>query len=429
MWWKRTLDLTGAAYFRGTLAPSIESLDGLARASIEVTLEPASTDQLWSATLRHRAWGQARIHAPRGAQPFPPLLVEFASGLTDIERELVMRDAHYPLILDVPARDGDVLRDRKRFLRFLAAVLGDDGVAGVDALSSLIWTRARLTDELAHEAPLDIVHIHALHLVSKPGGSWLHSHGLGELGFVDFDVLRPAEALLAEQFDVLRAIAFAIVEGGASSSVITPVANADPVMLIDASVFMRAAASADRALRDADEHSQRRVVCCEPTPPGLLRRLFGAKDAQPSRLLSAGMQDGEHLIRLSTAATELAAERARGSFGLLAAMSSEFAALECGPVVKLGYPSDSDPDVREHLWFEVHAQDDAQLDATLLNEPHDVARLRAGQRGEHSLEVLTDWALRTPLGLLTPHNLELARSLRELQPELLQAMKEAEPQA
>jgi hypothetical protein len=63
---------------------------------------------------------------------------------------------------------------------------------------------ARLADELVHDAPLDIVQIHVLHVVTQPEGVWLHSHGLGELGSVDFDVLRPAEALTTEQFDVSR---------------------------------------------------------------------------------------------------------------------------------------------------------------------------------------------------------------------------------
>jgi hypothetical protein len=109
-------------------------------------------------------------------------------------------------------------------------------------------------------------------------------------------------AVLNEQFDVLRAIAFAIVEGAASGG-IQPVAGADPVALVDAAQFMRAAAGADRALRDADGHTERRVVCCDARPAGWLGRLFGAAEVRPSRLLAHGMEEGRHLVVFSDTAT------------------------------------------------------------------------------------------------------------------------------
>lgn len=132
------------------------------------------------------------------------------------------------------------------------------------------------------------------------------------------------------------------------------------------------------------------------------------------------MDEGRHLIHVSQTATDLTAERARESLLLFDRLTAEFADLQCTPVVKLGYRTDGgEADDREHLWFELHGRHGDQIDATLLNEPFAVERLKAGARGRHSVELLSDWALMTPLGKLTPRSLELARSLRELRPEIL----------
>jgi uncharacterized protein YegJ (DUF2314 family) len=296
-------------------------------------------------------------------------------------------------------------------------------VAALDGMAQMVWTPPRLADELQHDAPLDIIHVHVLHIVTQERGVWLHSHGLGELGFVDFDVLRPAEAITGEQFDVLRAIAFAIVEGASSGS-IEPVLGADPIALVDASTFMERASSSDRELRDDEYHDEDRVVCCDPGPPGMLARLFGAGEVRPSRLLSRGMEEGRHLVSFSKQATDLAALRARECLPLFASLCEEFAELECKGLVKLGYATDSgDGDDHEHMWFEAHGTAGDDIDATLLNRPFDIAALHEGQRGTHPIDRLTDWAILTPLGQLTPRSLEIARHLRELRPEILQAMQ------
>jgi hypothetical protein len=423
MWWRKRLDHQGAAFFQRGLAPSLESLAGLAQAGIEVEKTPPAEHQLWGATLRHRQWGEARLFAPRAAMPLPDVLITFATGLTQAERDVLARDAQRGLHLEVPAHADDMLRDRKRFLRFLAAVLGTDGIAGFDLLSHLIWTPARLADELAHDAPLDITQLHVFHHVESEDGIWLHSHGLGEMGFVDFDVLRPAPDLLSNQFDVLRSIAFSSVEGSASGN-IAPIRGAEPVALVDAGTFMTSASAADRALRDMEDHSERRVVCCDPGESGFFARLFGKGSVRPSRLLSRGMDEERHLVHLSTSATELGAERARESFSLFERLIHEFADLKVMPLVKLGYEVDNatGPNQREHLWFEVHGVHGNQVDATLLNAPFDIARMTKAQRGRHSADLLSDWLIGTPLGPLTPRSVERARDLADRRGEIAEMM-------
>jgi uncharacterized protein YegJ (DUF2314 family) len=150
-----------------------------------------------------------------------------------------------------------------------------------------------------------------------------------------------------------------------------------------------------------------------------MARLFKAKGARPSALLSEGMNEGKHLVRFSDTATDLAAERARGSLSSFEGFQTEFADLQCTALVKLGYPTDDD-DGREHLWFEAHGMNSGKIDATLLNEPFNVSQLKSGGRNEHAAELLTDWAIATPLGQLTPRSLELARRLREKRPMILE---------
>jgi uncharacterized protein YegJ (DUF2314 family) len=417
-WWKRKIDLKGEVLFRGGLAPSLKDMSALSSAGVTVTPIATGKDEIWAANLNHPNWGVARLAARRGATPPPDVVAQFASGLTEKEREAIMRDARSVLNLDMTPQTGDVLRDRKQLLRFMAAVLGNDGIAGFDLMAQMFWSPERLAEELQNDAPLDIIHIHVLHFVKQPGGVWLHSHGLGEMGFVDFDVLRPAEALTTHQFDLLRAVAFSIVEG-VSSGLIEPAVGGPPVDLIDATAFMRSASAADAALRDPDDHSHRRVVCCDPPAEGLMARLFKAKGARPSALLSEGMNEGKHLVRFSDTATDLAAERARGSLSSFEGFQTEFADLQCTALVKLGYPTDDD-DGREHLWFEAHGMNSGKIDATLLNEPFNVSQLKSGGRNEHAAELLTDWAIATPLGQLTPRSLELARRLREKRPMILE---------
>jgi uncharacterized protein YegJ (DUF2314 family) len=420
MWWHCRLDLTGEAYFGGRSAPSLQELTGLAETGVEVTPLSPARGELWSASLRHPRWGSARLRARREAERPPEILIKTASGLTEAERERIALNARSVLTLEMPPQTGDMLRDRKQFLRFMAAVLGREGVAGHDLLAQTFWSPERLSEELQHDAPLDIIHMHVLHAVTQRDGMWLHSHGLAEMGFVDFDVLRPAEALTTSQFDLLRSIAFLIVEG-ASSGLIEPAMGADAVDLIDAKTFMRSASATDRALRDPDGHSDRRVVCCDPARSGLVGRLFGSRNLRPSSLLCQGMMEGEHLIRFSDLATKLGTTRALESLTLFVAFRAEFEDMKCSAFVKLGYPTDGGS--HEHLWFEVHGMTSDRIDGTLLNQPFDIVRMKAGDRGQHPIELLSDWSVMTPLGQITPRSLNVARKLRESRPEILRKLR------
>jgi hypothetical protein len=386
----------------------------------------------WAFDLRHPQHGQAMAVFKQGGPPAAAFL-EFGFGLTKAEvgRAATAREA---AMVVVPAELKHVLRDRKRLLRFMRALMGDDGVLAVDIGSGMPWSPAALDDELAHDAELDPEALYVFHAVQEgdekkkdaPIG-WLHTHGLGELGGFDVDLLRPNELVVERANDVFRALAFAMLEGKLteSTAAFELIIPNGTVRLVPAAEFMRDASPKDRALRDMgpdtnDAHTKSRVVVCEPGGKGLLR----SGKPEPSRILSSGFND-DTMLAFTTAGTELMAERARGTVSVFASLAGEFAELPVNPLVKLGFPT-SQPGSNEHLWFVVHSVEPGAggsggspgtVDCTLVNEPFDVAGLREGQRGPQSLDRLTDWTITSPAGWITPRSLRAARVLRSLPPE------------
>jgi hypothetical protein len=56
------------------------------------------------------------------------------------------------------------------------------------------------------------------------------------------------------------------------------------------------------------------------------------------------------------------------------------------------------------------------IDATLVNDPHDISSMHEGQRGEHGIERLAEWTILSPVGSITPHSMAAARLLRQHRP-------------
>jgi len=420
-WWKRSKpEQRGVLLFRGVMVPRAEDLC-LERRGMSVAAS-RRTETGWEAELRHPAWGAARLSFEHGRRDdLPEALVRFDRRLNQDEREAVA-SCRTSLALEVTSRTGNVLRDRKDLLRFMLAVLGDEGVAGVDLAAQAIWTRRALEEELVHDAELDIDAIYTIHAITAGEAEadgereayWLHSHGLGELGYFDFDVLDPAAELDGHAHELLRALAFAVVEG-------TLVQGGAPVILVEGvgvravpvDAFLAGASPGAHAryrkgLEDSHRHGH--AILCDPVPEGWLGRMLRGGRPVASTFLKGPFPE-EVLIPFSEAATDLMARRARETVGVLRAVAEELAEFEAQPLVKLGYPSEKDS--REHLWFEVHAIGPSTVDATLVNAPFDVPTLKKGDRGEHSLELLSDWVVFTPFGRIDPRQSRTLRFVRE----------------
>lgn len=72
-------------------------------------------------------------------------------------------------------------------------------------------------------------------------------------------------------------------------------------------------------------------------------------------------------------------------------------------LVKLGFVTPSSS--VEHPWFEVHDLDDDHVDATCINQPHDLPDLHEGHRSRHPLSAVTDFAVLGPWGQAGPDEL------------------------
>lgn len=416
--WLRTKSpFVGTVMFRGALPPRPEDFEHLQNHDLAVERESPLNDVFpgmrWILHLRHPNWGEALLGCPRDQTAWrsPRVAIEYAVELTPQEKELLL-PCQSSLVLQIDNRGGNALREHKLALRFLHAVMNDDGVAASDCGAQRYWSRDALDEELAHDADLDIDQLYALHLVTHDGEpTWLHSHGLAAVGAFDFDVLRPTADLCTRGGDLLRALAFAALEGQVAVS--TPrfrLGDPGPVArFVKAADFQRLASPEDAALRSTEGHLERRTVLCEPAR-GVLSRLFSR--VKPLGFLSRPLP--EHLVcDFSTEATELMARRARGTYAHFCRLVEELAEFQFPALVKLGYPIDGGhPLDREHLWFSVNSCCEDLIDATLVNQPFSIARMNEGDRGRHSVDLLTDWTILTPAGPLSPRSLHPIRALR-----------------
>jgi uncharacterized protein YegJ (DUF2314 family) len=94
-------------------------------------------------------------------------------------------------------------------------------------------------------------------------------------------------------------------------------------------------------------------------------------------------------------------------------------------MVKLGYVVDGGGENnREHLWFEVHACRADGIEATLVNQPFEIARLRPGDRSVHPANLISDWMILSPFGSITPSFDMALREVRSRPDELRKIIAE-----
>lgn len=426
-WWKKTVPTLGVVIFRGDLPDRVENYRYLEAMGITITPTPGDAHNIWGMQLHHPDWGEALVLCPRNFPKPPDDMQRHLSSLRELDRE-VIRTAGTGLLVSMEPRHNNVLRDRKFALRYLHALMGVDGVVAVDVQSQLYWTPDMLADELCHDADLDVEALYSLHELQHPEAGnvcWIHSHGLQEIGFFDFSLINPAPELPS---DLYRSLAYAIVEGTAKvgDQILLTLSPRHEVVLASMRDFLQQGDPTVIASLDAHidtRHREHTTVLCEPQG-NWLRRLF-IRRLSPSRALTTGLPD-HGMLSFSTTASNLMAERARGTYAVFRNTWEEFfaAGLPMPILAKIGYVVDhGGPHAREHLWFEVKGFAEDALDAVLVNEPHSIARMKLGDRGMHALAQLSDWVIMTPVGPITPRNASPARVLRSLPSDTLEAFR------
>lgn len=423
-WWKRKLPpLAGSVLYRGSPGPRVENFEHLRRSGLELKRLPDQADKHWVLEARHPTLGKATVMSVR-EKTFPPTeLIDFERRLSSEDRDAIKAAGSAVEVLFEPASD-HLLKERKHFLRFLHAFTTDSAVAYVDHIAQTFWPPEGIADELAHDADVDILALFVVHGVQGDGGSlWLHTHGFEHLGFTEFDILNPAGEVMAGAYDLIRALALAVVEEevkpeGPAFQLASPGGD---IRLVSSDKVLRRGAGLPKDWPGMVDPSHRagHSVVCDPAP--WLTTLFGDRP-RPSRFMSSPINPNL-LIRFSTPSSQLMAERARATYSVLRLWMEKLKGLPMQPVVKLGFAIDGGgPRDLEHLWFEVHEAGENRVEATLLNAPIHIARFSQGQRASHDAGLLSDWTIMTPAGKVTPLGSLAGREYLKHKDEILKAL-------
>ncbi len=403
----------GPLLFPFDLPPRPENFDFRA---FTVTRLDDSADFHWRLRLQNADLGEAEVGCLRNPPPFPSILIEQDARLSPAERAQALK-GRSQVTAQLKVEGERPLRERKRLLELLRLLMAYDGSVALDHISQALWSKASLEEECSHCADLDILALFTVHAVAEPGhpSPWMHTHGLQELGFSDFDLLDPNPDI-CRIWDLVRALAFAVVEGAlkAGGPSLSLVQGAPPVRLVESSEFRARAAEKFLAWKELldEDHVTGHAIVCDPPPRGL-RALFSNRP-RPWTFLSRSFDDTT-VIAFSSGASDLMSQRARETWPLLRSIREEFEDLSFPTLVKVRYDGPSMP---EHLWFEVNALEADSVEATLVNEPWQELGISCGDRRLRKLEQVSDWMFLTPAGPITP-----LRTLRERRPELEAALQ------
>lgn len=228
---------------------------------------------------------------------------------------------------------------------------------------------------------------------------WFHTHGLERAGCVELEILG-VKADETPYPSLLSIVAKMFIERGEPKEgfVFEPILDI-PIMWIKAADALKLFNIKDDAvggLNDRDDY-------LHINNSGTLVAVDKKTDEKKSMEFYRESLLAVNMVFLSSFQTFLMSQAAMLKVDLFLSIFEQDQNDEDGEsefLVKLGYgikQEDSDEeDNFEHLWFEVHAFDDENgiFDATLLNEPYNEAiGMHEGERGEHSIERLTDWII------------------------------------
>lgn len=351
--------------------------------------------------LRCRAW----------MEPNAPidLAAPAAMGLIDEAAREAAEASSFSVVVSAELGE-QPLWDFHTQLRVLAR-LAPDGVLVIDDSAEQLHPMAWLREVTESAIPPSPLALYALHAVRGETLLWVHSHGLPRCGCIDFDILDlPAEHWGAF-VPLAQAVAAQWIELGAPApgEIFTPGPDLELLWLPSQDLLAKAKPAGPGGPDDRDgSHAGERAV------------LFAAgkgwtgRKPRPLDTLLPVLRSNPILYMTDMETqrmTLLAAERLPRFAALLAQHGGEEG---WRFLVKLGYRQDGGHETqREHLWFEVHELRGDAVEATLLNEPHFVPGLRAGQRGEHDLDLLSDWIVISPLGEFGPDRIgELEAALQ-----------------
>lgn len=282
--------------------------------------------------------------------------------------------------------------DFQRQLALAQCVAVPGCVAVYDDNAVAVISGQRLQSIVESEAPPRGSALYAIHPVEEGGSFWLHTHGLARAGVPELDLIGLPEEDVPSGCELLDAVADALLAQIAPDGQgRMEIGRELSIRALDVEQAAQLAGiSLPGELAEGEEaHGGRRLVLLDPEAA-----------APPSAILHALRRRAVfYKSRRETQRQRRLSQSRFGVFGQLFALHRsgtwEF-------LVKLAYAQRSNADVQEHLWFSVLDLSPGRIFARLLNEPVDVADLKAGESSWHSLDRLTDWVIRTDADSFDP---------------------------
>jgi hypothetical protein len=407
----------------GTRAPTLEDALGLLESASDLgvseiePLTPEREDAEWELLLSIRVEGRAEPARARAwLAPAPKdFLLEGVSWRGVTQNDLALAEESQWALGTELSFGGHPLRDFHAHVRLLAALTSD--VALVLDTNAVAPRSSRWLREVAlAQTPPSPSTLFTIHDVgdSDTGPHWLHTHGLDRAGVIELDALEvPAEGT-ASVGQLLNALASLLLETG-SPPPDEPFYGGEEIELL----WLPWREAVEKIARDVPGGAKDRLDPFHSRGRGVLFRPVEAASGRKYESIASYLPllERDPLFYVSSYESErmalFASERLPRFLDLLSRFGQES---DWVFLVKLGYDADGaeEREDREHLWFRVHAQSPGGVDATLLNQPYRVASLSEGMRGQHSLDLLSDWGVMSPHGRFGPDNvLELERLLGE----------------
>lgn len=245
--------------------------------------------------------------------------------------------------------------------------------------------------------------LYTVHAVGDgEGPRWLHTHGLLRCGRIELDVLDVPAPEVGLMCEFLNAVCAIMLDTGVPEPGETFWAGHDldihwlPVDDgLRALPRVRGAGGAD----DRDEvHTVMRGVL-GVTRPG---RLWGQRQLHPTiHLPVLNNHPVLYVSDMETARRGVLAHERFARFHALFQTHGEHPAMSF--LIKLGLET---PDgSREHPWFTFHGFTAGHVDATCINQPHQLPGIYEGHRGRHPVEQMTDFVVLGPWGEGSPETI------------------------
>ncbi len=300
---------------------------------------------------------------------------------------------------------GEPVLSRFHAILKLLSALAPEAVGLFDYAACRVHSGEWLHSAAQSNVPPPPTTLFTLHAV-QGDSIWIHSHGLMRCGTIELEMLDVPQESANDLADLLNVTAMMFIERGTHAP--------DDVFEVGKDLALKwipweeaiegLAPEALGGVSDRDEsHDHPSGVLYAPKKKRL--GMFGKRHQCPSAYLEI-LRDNP-ILYLSQLETRRMSMLAKERFGVLRDIESRYRDEEdWGFLIKLGYTVDDNPESTEHLWFQVHAIEGGQIDATLLNEPYGIARMSEGQRGEHPPDSISDWTIYSPHGAFRPDQVE-----------------------